>query len=164
MTVPGPTYREAMARLGAAVNVITTASSAGRHGFTASAVCSVTDAPPTLLVCMHRGASSRGAFVVGGALCVNTLAANQREISQAFSSGSDMEQRFGSGAWTTLQTGAPVLEQAMVSFDGVITTIVEVGTHSVLFCEIAAVRLGDASHGLIYFNRDYHGIVSPDDL
>lgn len=36
-------YREAMSRLGAAVNLITTNGVAGRRGFTASAVCSVTD-------------------------------------------------------------------------------------------------------------------------
>ena len=37
-------YREAMARLGAAVNVVTTDGPGGRGGFTASAVTSVTDA------------------------------------------------------------------------------------------------------------------------
>jgi flavin reductase (DIM6/NTAB) family NADH-FMN oxidoreductase RutF len=41
-------YRDAMACLGAAVNVVTTDRSAGRAGFTASAVCSVTDDPPTV--------------------------------------------------------------------------------------------------------------------
>jgi hypothetical protein len=43
-------YREAMARLGVAVSIVTTDGPAGRAGFTASAVCSVTDEPPTLLV------------------------------------------------------------------------------------------------------------------
>src|SRR4029077_12068777 len=51
-------YREAMARLGAAVNVITTDGPGGRAGFTASAVCSVTDSPPTLLVCANRANDS----------------------------------------------------------------------------------------------------------
>jgi Conserved protein/domain typically associated with flavoprotein oxygenases, DIM6/NTAB family len=41
-------FRNAMARLGSAVNIITTDGPAGRAGFTASAVCSVTDTPPTL--------------------------------------------------------------------------------------------------------------------
>ncbi|RYF64988.1 MAG: FMN reductase, partial [Comamonadaceae bacterium] len=35
-------YRNAMSRLGAAVNIITTDGPAVRAGFTASAVCSVT--------------------------------------------------------------------------------------------------------------------------
>jgi hypothetical protein len=58
MTVSREQFRDAMARLGAAVNIVTTDGTAGRAGFTASAVCSVTDDPPTLLVCLNR--SSRG--------------------------------------------------------------------------------------------------------
>ncbi len=50
-------FRDAMAHVGAAVNIITTDGPAGRAGFTASAVCSVTDTPPTLLVCLNRSAS-----------------------------------------------------------------------------------------------------------
>ncbi len=46
-------FRDAMAHVGAAVNIITTDGPAGRAGFTASAVCSVTDTPPTLLVCLE---------------------------------------------------------------------------------------------------------------
>ena len=41
------TFRQGMSNLGAAVNVITTDGAAGQAGFTASAVCSVTDTPPT---------------------------------------------------------------------------------------------------------------------
>lgn len=38
-------FRQGMSNLGAAVNVITTKGDAGQAGFTASAVCSVTDSP-----------------------------------------------------------------------------------------------------------------------
>ncbi len=48
MTTPDKqTFRDAMACVGAAVNIITTDGPAGMAGFTASAVCSVTDSPPT---------------------------------------------------------------------------------------------------------------------
>ncbi len=47
-------FREAMARLGAAVHIITTQGSAGKAGFTATAVASVSDSPPTVLVCLNR--------------------------------------------------------------------------------------------------------------
>jgi hypothetical protein len=63
-----------MSRLGAAVNIVTTDGPAGRAGFTASAVCSVTDEPPTLLVCLNRTASVYPAFEANGVLCVNVLA------------------------------------------------------------------------------------------
>src|SRR5689334_21823720 len=77
-------YREAMARLGAAVNVITTDGPAGRAGFTASAVCSVTDTPPTLLVCANRSNDSYPAFQGNQVLCVSTLTPDQQDISPVF--------------------------------------------------------------------------------
>ena len=46
-------FRNAMSLLTTAVNVITTSGETGMHGFTASAVCSVTDTPPMLLVCFQ---------------------------------------------------------------------------------------------------------------
>lgn len=69
------TFRDAMSCMGAAVNIITTDGPAGRAGFTASAVCSVTDTPPTLLVCLNRGASVWPVFNENRTLCVNTLSA-----------------------------------------------------------------------------------------
>ena len=42
-------FRDGMARLAGAVNVITTDGPKGFAGITATAVCSVTDQPPTLL-------------------------------------------------------------------------------------------------------------------
>src|SRR5476651_908107 len=82
--LPKADYRNAMARLGAAVNIITTDGPAGRAGFTASAVCSVTDEPPTLLVCLNRNASVYDAFKQNGVLCVNVLGAGHQNISNIF--------------------------------------------------------------------------------
>lgn len=74
------TFRDAMSCMGAAVNIITTDGPAGRAGFTASAVCSVTDTPPTLLVCLNRGASVWPVFNENRTLCVNTLSAGQEPL------------------------------------------------------------------------------------
>lgn len=161
MSVTRQEFRDAMARLGAAVNVITTAGPAGRAGFTASAVCSVTDDPPTLLVCMNRNASSAPVLKANGVLCVNTLAANQREISLVFAGVTkcSLEERFAVGTWSELVTGALVLEGAVVSFDCRVADMVEKGTHTVLFAEVLAIRHSSRrGAGLIYFGRDYHPV------
>jgi flavin reductase len=156
-------FREAMSRLGAAVNVITTAAAEGDLGFTASAVCSVTDDPPTLLVCMNRNNRLNMAFKDAGKLCVNVLSHEQEALSALFAGGDmPMEARFAQTGWTRLVTGAPVLEAAAASFDCKIDQITEVGTHSVLFCAVAAIRLGSASSGLIYHGRAYHKITGAD--
>lgn len=155
-------YREGMARLGAAVNIVTTAGPAGRHGFTASAVCSVTDDPPTLLVCMNRGSRLNPAFKTNRAVCVNVLTAGQQELSPLFAglTGVDMDARFAAASWATLATGAPVLQGGAVSFDCRIGQVTEVGTHSVFFCEVEAILLGSIHEGLIYFGREYHRIAN----
>lgn len=153
-------YREAMARVGAAVHVIATDGPAGRHGFTASAVCSVTDDPPTVLVCQNRASNSNLAFKANGVLCVNTLAAAQEGLSPVFAgmTDCDMDGRFAAGAWTTLLTGAPVLQDALAAFDCRIAQVLEVGTHSVLFCEVLALAVNERHDGLIYFGRRYHPV------
>src|SRR5690606_32256362 len=110
-------FRDAMSLLPTAVNVITTKGDSGCHGFTASAVCSVTDTPPTLLVCMNQSSRSHEHFLENKTLSVNVLGTQHEPISNAFASKLCSEERFCHGAWTTLTTGAPVLEDALVSFD-----------------------------------------------
>src|SRR3954462_15216029 len=98
-TVEAAQFREAMAQLGAAVHVVTTAGSAGRTGFTATAVCSVSDQPPTLLVCLNR--RSRGTPILreNGVFCVNPLGADAESLADMFAgrSGAINEERFAVG-------------------------------------------------------------------
>ncbi len=156
-------FREAMSRLGAAVNIITTAAVEGDLGFTASAVCSVTDDPPTLLVCMNRNSKLNAAFKTAGILCANVLTHEQEALSPLFAGGDmPMAARFAQAGWTRLATGAPALLGAAASFDCKIDQVTEVGTHSVFFCTVQAIRLGSASSGLIYHGRAYHKIIGAD--
>lgn len=94
-------FRDGMARLASAVHIITTDGPAGRYGFTATAVCSVSDAPPTLLVCVNQASSSLHALLSNGRLCVNTLASGQQLVAHAFGSGRPMANDFQpvSGSW-----------------------------------------------------------------
>lgn len=154
-------YRAGMAKLAAAVNIVTSIGPEGRCGFTASAVCSVTDDPPTLLVCVNKASQSYAALTTSKVVCINTVAGPQEALSLAFAGGTKaMPERFAAAGWTTLVTGAPVLVSAAVSFDCRVTRITEVGTHDVLFCEVLAVQDGD-EEGLVYFGRRFHR-VSPD--
>lgn len=150
-------YREAMANLGAAVNVITGSGSEGRVGCTVSAVCSVTDEPPTLLVCINRNSQNNAAFKEAGSLCVNVLSAEQRLIAERFATKNiTADERFGLAQWDVLATGAPVLRDALASLDCEIMSTMEVGTHTVFSCAVKAVRSGVSGDGLMYFGRSYH--------
>lgn len=155
------TFRDAMSCLGAAVNIVTTDGPAGRAGFTASAVCSVTDEPPTLLVCLNRSASVWPIFSRNQALCVNTLAAGHEALSNLFGGKTAMTERFSAARWRHGVTGCPQLEGAIVSFDCRISQVVSVGTHDILFCELVALERNDDTRGLVWFDRGYHQLMRP---
>lgn len=152
-------FRDAMSHLGSAVNIITTAGEAGRAGFTASAVCSVTDTPPTLLVCLNRSASVYPIFQHNQVLCVNTLSDSHEALSNLFGGKTPMEERFAAANWTAMASGSPALEGALTSFDCRVSQVTSVGTHDVLFCEVIDILRNDDSHGLVYFDRRYHPLI-----
>lgn len=161
---PGVTtadFREGMARLPGAVTVITTDGPEGPAGFTASAVCSVTDSPPTVLVCMNRSSYAHRFFTGNGVLCVNVLAAEQQDVSALFANREvPMNERFTRTPWQAGPTGAPMLGGALVNLDGRIVATHAVGTHSVFIVELAEVALEapEPGPGLAYFNRRYHAL------
>lgn len=155
--IDSATYREAMSGLGMAVNIVTSKGKAGLAGCTVSAVCSVTDEPPTLLVCINRASKNNAMIRENGNLCVNVLAADQSHIARQFASrGASMESRFAAAAWECLETGAPALVGSIAAFDCDVMAMNEVGTHTVFYCQIRAVRSSNGREGLIYFGRDFH--------
>jgi flavin reductase len=150
-------FREAMSRLGAAVHVITTAGPGGKIGTTATAVCSVSDAPPTLLVCLNRSSRTNPIVVENGVFCVNTLGAGGAAIADVFAgrTGIQGSDRFTTGDWIVLTTGSPVLASAVIAFDCRIVEVRSVGSHNVFFGAVETVRLGPAGPALVYHERAY---------
>ncbi|MBC9881688.1 FMN reductase [Bradyrhizobium sp. INPA01-394B] len=151
-------YRDAMACLGAAVSIVTTDGGAGRAGFSASAICSVTDDPPTLLVCINRASSAYAGVTGNKVVCVNVLSARHEPLSRLFGGKVPADERFAAAAWSTLETGAPVLADGAAAFDCRIASVVNVGTHDVLFCRVVALQRSGCLDNLIYFGRAYHTV------
>jgi flavin reductase len=152
-------YRDALAGLGAAVNVITSDGPAGKSGCTASAVCAVTDEPPMVLVCINRSSRNNMAFKENGRLCVNVLDASQQAIAMRFASKDlAVEERFAEGDWSVMETGSPVLGGAAVSLDCEITSMSEVGTHTVFYCAVRGTATAKNRGALIYFDRNFHQV------
>jgi len=156
-TVEPAVFREAMSRLGAAVHVITTAGPGGKAGATATAVCSVSDAPPTLLMCLNRRSQTNPIVVENGVFCVNTLGDGGAEIADIFAgrTGITGGDRFARGDWLALSTGSPVLASAVIAFDCRIVEVRSVGSHNVFFGAVETVRAGPNGLALVYHDRAY---------
>ena len=150
-------FREAMSRLGAAVHVITTDGPSGKTGFTATAVCSVSDAPPTVLVCLNRGATSMPSMRGNGVFCVNTLRAGDELVADTFAGRVKVarEARFDTGQWATLSTGSPVLMSAVVALDCRVIEIKAVASHDIYFGMVEAIHQGPPGAALVYHDRLY---------
>src|SRR5690606_28741752 len=110
-------FRLGMRRLAAGVCLITTRHDGVSYGLIATSVVSVTGEPPTLLACVNRSSSAHDPLALSRLFCVNVLAGAQRDQALIFSSSPLRAQRFQSGTWTTLETGAPVLEDSLAAFD-----------------------------------------------
>jgi flavin reductase (DIM6/NTAB) family NADH-FMN oxidoreductase RutF len=150
-------YHDGMARFAGAVHIVTTGGPAGSAGFTASAACSVTDDPPTVLVCLNRASQLHSLFLENGVFCLNTLAGEQRELSELFArhGGMPMQERFALPGWEKFNTGAPVLRDALACFDCRIADMKEVGTHWVLFGAVQDIRISPGTSVLLYLHRAY---------
>jgi len=150
-------YRDAMARFAGAVHVVTTDGLAGRRGVTAIAACSVSDNPPTVLVCLNRENPNNDCFMENGVFALNTLTADHQELSNAFSglTGLSPEERFAQAEWETIATGAPTLPDALAVFDCHVVQTVELGTHRVYFGRVAGLSIGDKTNPLLYHERGY---------
>ncbi|MBL0374244.1 flavin reductase [Rhizobium sp. KVB221] len=150
-------YREAMSKLGAAVSVVTSNGEAGLCGATVSAVCSVTDTPATLLVCVNQSSRSNSVIKANRVLCVNVLAGLNRTVADLFagSTGVPSDERFSHVSHSILKTGAPVLDEAIVSFDCELDQVIEFGTHSIFLARVVDIRGNNAEECLVYFGRQY---------
>jgi flavin reductase (NADH) len=151
-------FRDAMASLPASVNIITTQGSAGRCGITATAVCSVTDTPPTLLVCINNRSAMVPVFEQNGKMCVNVLNHQQEEMARHFAGMTElsMDQRFTLDGWREGVLQQPILQQALASLEGDIQQIQSIGTHRVYLLEVKNITLASEGQGLIYFKRQFH--------
>ncbi|WP_375688596.1 flavin reductase [Pseudooceanicola sp. LIPI14-2-Ac024] len=158
--VSAETFREGMACLAGAVNIVTTDGPGGRAGLTASAVCSVTAEPPTLLVCVNRSSSAAPAFMANDAVCVNTVGPAHQDLAMLFGGKTPMDDRFEAANWKIGRTGAPLLDGAVVSFDCRVTSRNVVGSHEVMFCEIVDITRKPGTPALAYYARKFHELAN----
>ncbi len=158
----GEAFRDAIARLPSGVNVVTTAGPAGKAGFTATAVASVSDDPPTVLVCLNRKSPQNKLMQANAQFAVNLLPKDAVTLANIFAgrTGLHLEDRFEHGDWMALATGSPVLTGAVMALDCHLLSFQDVGSHVVYFGTVVATLTkprdpDGAKEVLIYHDRHY---------
>ena len=155
-------FKSGMRHLAAHVCLITTVTQDGaRRGLTATAVCSVSADPPTLLCCVNRQIEPFAAIREAGIFAVNVLGVQDLELAERFAGEIQGDSRFDIGSWNELSTGAPVLESALATFDCRLTRLEEVATHGILFGEIQAIRSRSAAAEALLYAHGAFGAFAP---
>ena len=152
-------FKLAMRLLAATVTIVTAEQGGTRSGLTATAVCSLTMAPPSLLVCINRASHTHDFILRSSRFRVNLLAADQRRVAEVFSGahGHEGEDRFTSaGIWEGCEPGMPGrLAGALASALCVLHQRFEIGTHSIFIGRVEEVHTDTARRPLIYANRQF---------
>ena len=153
----GEAFREAMGRFAGAVNAITTDEDGQPKGLIATAVCSLSFDPPSVLVCVNKSASSHDAIIRRGAFAVNLLSPALSEVASRF----QVEKgpaRFREGLWTPGPTGSPMLIGAPMALDCRLSQVYDGFSHSILIGVVEEVRLaeGAGQMSLLWQGRRYH--------
>jgi len=152
----------AMARAATGISVVTTDGPAGRFALTVSAVSSVSADPPMVLACVNRKSPLSDSATANGVFCINLLATRHEEVSNVFAGRPDAGPAFDFGCadWTEGLTGAPVLADALASFECRLADWHDAGSHRILIGTVMAARQGEGDP-LVYAGRGYRHIAAP---
>ena len=153
-------FKLGMRQLAGAVSIITSSRDGRLFGMTATAVCSASADPPTVLVCVNQATTTHAAIEAAKVFCVNVLRHEDRELSSLFSGVQKGEGRFREERWTRLATGSPVLVNALVSFDCRVTNHLVHGTHTIFLGQVEQLQIGRKGKPLLYSDGQYAKLAS----
>lgn len=145
-------FSQAMRRVATGVSVVTTWSAGRRYGLTLRSFIVASADPPTLLISIAADDASAQAIGEAGVFCVNVLADGEAQIAQAFAPKAG-EAAFADGNWHSLSTGAPALEDCLVSLDCRVRQTFSGAGFLVFAGEIVATELW-GSHRAPLINHD----------
>ena len=154
-------YRALMRHQAGAVAVVATGAGTARAGLTATAFSSLSDTPPTLLVCVQRKAGAHDLIASLGVFSVNILVADQQDVAELFSgkSGIKGDERFHGQTWISLTTGAPVLSNALAVLDCELVESHQFSSHTIFIGRVVDGVTRMSADPLLYFRGDYWNLA-----
>jgi flavin reductase (DIM6/NTAB) family NADH-FMN oxidoreductase RutF len=153
-------FRETMRELASGVALVTSATDGKRAGCAVTSLTSLSLAPPSLLVCLNRDSSTLRAIRASGVFAVSMLGVGHEPLARRFSDpGLSGAERFAEGEWLKLETGAPVLSDALAAVDCRLDRIVEHATHAIVIGAAAALAKGGQSGVLLHWRSRFEAMT-----
>jgi len=153
-------FRDAMSRFPGAVTAITTLDGDAPVGLIATAVCSLSAEPPSLIACVNRSSSTHDIILRSGFFAVNVLSGELSNVLEQFSTRRGAE-RFDGLTWTAGVTGAPLLAGAHLAFDCEVANVHDGFSHSIIVGTVRAIEQHASleAHALLWQGRSLHRAI-----
>lgn len=153
--------KEGMRFFASGVGVVTANSPTGeRHAMTASSVTSVSDAPPSILVCVNTSARIASAVDNSEYFSVNVLSESHENVSRNCATPSNGDAKFSEGNWVKCDdTGLYYLDDSPAVFICKRAKALTHGTHNIYVGDLTKIIFSDKKEKLlVYANGGYHYI------
>jgi len=153
-------FRHAMRELASGVALVTTGRGAARSGCTATALCSLSLSPPSIIVSISRSSSTLASLRANGVFGVSILNATHEKLADRFAGrgGITGAARFDGASWFTLATGSPLLRGALTAIDCAVQEIIERHTHAIVIGEVKALRRSGGGGALVHWRGGYEQV------
>lgn len=154
-------FRLAMREFASGVAIVTCGDGDGRAGCTATALASLSLTPPSLIVCIDHAAATLARLRQCGVFAVNILATRHEALAERFAGRGDVKgaARFAQGEWVTLETGAPVLSDALAIIDCRVEDIIDRHTHAIIVGAVVAAHRGDHGPALVHWRSRFETLA-----
>jgi flavin reductase (DIM6/NTAB) family NADH-FMN oxidoreductase RutF len=152
------TFRRAMGRFATGVAMLTTRSRDLDYAMTASAITSVSLDPLLLLVCIEREARFHDTVLEAGVWGISVLSAEDRAAADWLATrGRPLHGQLDRiGHHHGPQTGVPLLDAALSTFECRTTAVYPAGDHSIVVGEVVSVTsTTQTGEALVYYRGRY---------
>jgi flavin reductase (DIM6/NTAB) family NADH-FMN oxidoreductase RutF len=150
--------RNAFKQMAKSVYILSCFKQGIRYASVSSAVCNISNDPPSLLICMEKNASFSGLLTPNTLFAVNILGAGQQAVVE-HCMGAKGEARFEVGEWTA-SSEQPVLSGAQASFICRVSAINGYETHNIVIAHIEESICNEERSALVYVNGKFVPLYS----
>jgi flavin reductase (DIM6/NTAB) family NADH-FMN oxidoreductase RutF len=153
------TFKSVLSRFASGVTVVTTLAGERRHGLTVSAFCSVSAAPPRVLVCLNNETDSQPLVQASGVFAVHILGQEHVAVATRFAKvGATPADLFEGLSVRTESTGSPILGECLGWLDCRVESALLVGSHTVFVGSVEAAGLAGAGEPILYYSRAFRAL------
>jgi len=156
--VDGKIFHAAMQEFAGSAAVVSVGSREEITAFTGTSIAPISAYPARILACVSQSSGAAGAFRRHSHFAINVLGEWDRSLARCFGDHEAREatRRYYGSRWTTMATGAPILESALVAVDCDVEEVLARHDYEIVIGRVRAVRFQPGPRPLIRWKGEYY--------